>query len=163
MSLLTHSRLIPYGPAYCLECDILARSQWKLHGSRIHHAGLPGQIQLDRPGEPLRCGKCDSISSLCAIRPTLLGQRGLFHSPDAQAHWSSNPGTERSVLVDDSCDRTLDAERGVQIPIQQNGCSMTGPRCLATGKDEHITIKSVLQVDEEACRVTQWRERSRSI
>lgn len=163
MSLLTHSRLIPYGPAYCLECDILARSQWKLHGTKIHRAGLPGQIQLSRPGQPLRCGKCDSISSLCAIHPALLEHRGSFHSPDTQAHRISDPETERSVPIHGLLNRALDDERGIKMLIQQDGCSMTEPHFLVAGQDKHLRIKSALQEDEGSCRVAQWRGRSRSI
>ncbi|KAM5528791.1 hypothetical protein FOXYSP1_16635 [Fusarium oxysporum f. sp. phaseoli] len=164
MSLVgTDSRLIPRWSAYCLECDILARSQWKLHGSNIQYGTPSEENHIVRSNESLRCSKCASSSNLCPNRSTLSDHDGLVHSSTVHIFSSSDSGAHSFSPTDDSYGYTLDAESVVRMTRQKNDYSMTEPHRLVVPGDGDPQVEAIGQTDGYACLATQWRERSRSI
>ncbi|EXL90641.1 hypothetical protein FOIG_16106 [Fusarium odoratissimum NRRL 54006] len=164
MSLVgTDSRLIPRWSAYCLECDILARSQWKLHGSNMQHGTPSEENHIARSNESLRCSKCASSSNLCPNRSTLSDHDGLVHSSTVHIFSSSDSGAHSFSPTDDSYGYTLDAESVVRMARQKNDYSMTEPHRLVVPGDGDPQVEAIGQTDGYACLATQWRERSRSI
>jgi hypothetical protein len=164
MSLVgTYSRLIPRWSAYCLECDILARSQWKLHGSNIQHGTPTAENHIVRPNQSLRCGKCASSPNLCPNRPALPDHHGLVHGSVVHIFSSSDSGAHRFSTTDDSYGYTLDVESVVRMTRQKNDYSMIEPHRLVVPGDQDPQVEAIGQTDGYACLATQWRERSRSI
>ena len=160
MSLETCPRFLPRWSSYCLDCDILSRSQWKMHDSYVQRGNSAGKEPTVWPNEPLRCPRCALSPSACLDSRPLANHREPVHCPVVQTFSSSNCEAERYLSIDNLCNYTSNTESLTRTTMEVNDDSVirsTGPGHGA------LDIKFDTRLDRSPCLPTEYRERSRSV
>jgi hypothetical protein len=163
MSLGIRPCLIPRWPSYCLDCDILARSQWKLHDSYVQRGNPLGKEQIVCSDESLRCPRCALSPKLYPDSPGLADHHGPVHCPVVQTLSSSKHKPDRYLSMDDLCNYAFNAGSLTGMTRQLNDDSVIGSDVAVVPGYGALGIKSDGQMDGDACRSTEYRVRSKSI
>lgn len=160
MSLGTCPRFLPCWSSYCLDCDILSRSQWKMHDPYVQRGNPPGKEPIVLSNEPSRCPRCTLSPSVCLDSRPLANHRKPVHCPVVQTFSSSNYEAERYLSIDNLCNYTFNNESATRTAMQVNddyAIGSTGPGHGA------LDVKFDARLDGSTYRPTEHRERSKSV